>query len=222
MSMIKEAFRFALNQYSNRVVFWTELCVLYVVWTNLSGYFHRLDFVSTNWWLIVVVKLVDLVIYAGLINIAVLASGSKEYSLKSIVVKVNKLWRFVAVAAIAAAVVLLLTFAMVRSAGIAAALLGALMLLGIFILFIKFSFVPFYLLEKDAGITLSIKQSWELSDCQVMQRLMLYFLGMIILVLPFSIVDVLIAPIGISIVSYITPFGLLVLGYLYQQAANAE
>jgi hypothetical protein len=216
MLRIREAFKSAISEFGQRAIFWTELCVLYVVWVNFSNFLQQLDCISSNWFLGIVVQLVGLVIYAGLINIAILASSKQEYALKDVIVKGNKLWRFLVVAVITAILVSLLSFMMVNSRGLTAALLGIIMLLAVFLVFIKFSFVPFYILGENVSIISSIKKSWKLSDCQVILSLLLYFLAMVIAVLPFSLIDMLLVSCHISVVSFITPFGLLALGFLYQ------
>ncbi|MCE5285157.1 MAG: hypothetical protein LLG02_04805 [Pelosinus sp.] len=220
MLRIRAALKSASSEYGQRAIFWTELCVLYVVWVNFSGLLQRFDGISANWFLLILVQIVDLVVYAGVINIAVLASSKQEYSLKDIVLRADKLGRFLVVAVIPAALVLVLSFMLAHSRGLTAALLGIVMLLTILLLFIKFSFVPFYIMGDNAGIISSIKQSWSLSSCPVAMSLILFFLAMVIAVLPLSLIDMLLASWHISIVSYITPLGLLVLGYLYQQAVQ--
>jgi hypothetical protein len=164
--------------------------------------------------------LVDVVIYAGIINIAFLASHEQKYALRDIVVKDIKLLRFLVVAVILAALVLLLSFLLLHSAGLTAALLGIIMVVVMLLLFTKFSFVPFYILGENVSIVSSIKKSWALSDCQVIMSLILYFLAIVIAVLPLSLIDTLFISWHISIVSYITPLGLLALGHLYQQAVQ--
>lgn len=220
MLKIPDAFKFAFSEFRQKTAFWAELCVLYVAWSNISGILHRNESIGSNWLLLIVTQIVDLVVYAGIVNVAVLASGRQSYSLRDALVKADKLWRFVVVALIPAFVIVVLTFLLAHSSGISAALLGSIMLLVVFILFIKFSFVPFYLMEKNDSIISSIKKSWALSDCQVVVSLFLYFLSMVVAVLPLGIIDMILAPCHISIVSCITPFGLLVLGNLYQQATQ--
>lgn len=220
MSGIRGAIMSAISEFGQRPLFWTKLCVLYVVWINFSCFLRQLDCVSANWFLLIVIQLVDFVVYAGLINIAYLASGKEECDLKDIIVKDNKLGRFLLTAVVLAIVASLLSFMLVHSRGFTAALLGILMLLAVFLLFIKFSFVPFYILGESSGIVASIAQSWTLSDCRVILTLILYFGAMVIVILPFSLIDMLLVPYHISVVSFATPPGLLVLGYMYRQAAH--
>lgn len=218
MLSIREAFKFVISEYGKQITFWTELCVLYVVWVNFASFLRHLEGIGTNWGMIIVVQLVELVLYAGIINIAILASSKQEYALKYIVVKGASLGKFLVVAVIPAIFVSFLTFLLAHATGLAAALLGIILLLGMLLFFVKFSFVLFYIIGENTNIISSIKQSWALSNCPVVMSLILYFLAMIIAVLPLSLIDMFIAPCHISIVSYITPLGLLALGHLFQQA----
>lgn len=220
MSGIREAIRSAISEFRQRAVFWLELCVLYVVWVNFSGFLRQLDCIGANWFLLILIQLVDFIVYAGLINIAVLAGRKQPYAFSDIIVKDNKLWRFLVIAIILAFSAALLSFVLARSTGFTAALLGLMMILAVLLLLIKFSFVPFYILGENAGILTSIRKSWVFSDCRVVFSLILYFLVMIIAALPFSLIDMLFASCHISVVSFITPLGLLVLSYLYQQGAS--
>jgi hypothetical protein len=216
---IREAFKSAISEFGQRAVFWLELCVLYVLWVNFSGFLRQLDCIGATWFLLILIQLVDFIVYAGLINIAILAGRKQPYAFSDVIVKDSKLWRFLFVAIILAFLAAFLSFALARSTGFTTVLLGLMMALVALLLLMKFSFVPFYILGENIGIVTSIKKSWALADCQVVLSLIFYFLAMIIAALPFSLIDMLLASYHISVVSFLTPLGLLVLSSLYLQAA---
>lgn len=219
-----DAFMYAFSEFRKRRDFWIPIALLYVLLGSIRVTFPN-DGILFN-----IVLLIENLLYIVVIRITIKAIENKEYNLMDILLKpiifIKAIIYFIIIIFICGT---LLAITGIIIAQMSVFFLNNSTILGITLLSLllvymvtKLFFAQYYFFNKKISIWQSLKESWKDSNYKVLLSILLSTLWMVILCIPFLLLDIVLRDFYLHSYNIITPIGQLAGAHLYMQLQNKK
>lgn len=187
-----EAYAFAFRAIKEKPLFWLSIMLMSIVLSSIA------DWQKNDVIVVLLLGIIDLVLYVGIINVAIKTFSDKEYSFEDLLVKPRTFMRYIAIVTLMVLAGMVIYLPLIfglpfitKSADSFLIFYGLFVIgtLGMSYVLIRLWFAPYYLLHQDISILQSLKAAWIECTYKISLSLLIAILWIIVINIPFIIID---------------------------------